>query len=353
MRAIRVGIFVVLALTILAAGVFLIGDRKFLFRHTYRLNAQFATAAGLNAGAEVRVGGIHEGTVKQISLPENPNGKITVVMQLENPTRAVVKKDSLAGIHAEGLVGDKYVEITFGSQPAQPVNDGDTIGSEPPIEFSDLMKKAQQILNSTQGAVGNIDRTAANLDAISSKINSGKGSVGALINDKSLYQRVDAGAQSFQEDMEALKHNFLVRGFFKNRGYEDTAELTQHAIPRLPAESPEQQFDVEANRLFAKPDAAKLKNEKLLKPAGDYLENNSYSLVVVAVYGNDKGDTDKERTLTEARAAVVREALAKNFKIDDTRIKTIGMGKMHDASNAGKVQVRVYPNARAKNAGRR
>ena len=164
--------------------------------------------------------------MNQIRLPGNPNGKITVVMDMEKRTRAVVKKDSLAAIHAEGLVGDKYVEITFGSQQAQPVSDGDTIGSEPPIEFSDLMKKARPILNSTEGAVGNLDRTAANLDAISGKINSGKGSVGALINDKSLYQRIDAGAQSLQEDMEALKHNFLVRGFFKNRGYEDTAELT-------------------------------------------------------------------------------------------------------------------------------
>jgi ABC-type transporter Mla subunit MlaD len=61
-RAIRVGIFVVLSLLILAGAVFLIGDRKFRFRDTYRLNAQFATAAGLNAGAEVRVGGIQEGT---------------------------------------------------------------------------------------------------------------------------------------------------------------------------------------------------------------------------------------------------------------------------------------------------
>lgn len=347
-QAVRLGIFIIVALLILGGAVFLIGDKQFLFHHTYRLNAQFDTAAGLDAGAEVRVGGIHEGTVKQIQLPQRPDGKITVVMQMERPTRAVLKKDSVAAIHAEGLVGDKYVEISFGSNQSPQVNDGDTIGSEPPIEFSDLMKKAAQILNSTQGAVGNFNQTAANLDAISSKINNGQGSVGALINDKSLYQRVDAGAQAFQENMEALKHNFLVRGFFRNRGYEDSSELAQHTIAQLPAAPYEKRFDVDAGRVFAKADTAKIKDQKPLKAAGEFLQSSPYGLAVVAVYGSEKGETDKLHELTQARAAVVRDALAQNFKIDDTRLKIIGMGKTEDASNAGKVEILVYAEGRAK-----
>src|SRR5215468_10032200 len=112
MSAVRVGILMVAALAIFAAGVFLIGEKQFLFHRTYRLNAAFDTVAGLTGGAEVRVGGIHKGTVRQIDLPSRPDSKITVEMDLETATRDVVKKDSRASIQAEGLIGDKYVEVS-------------------------------------------------------------------------------------------------------------------------------------------------------------------------------------------------------------------------------------------------
>ena len=61
-RAFRLGVFIVLSLLIFAAGVFWIGKKQFLFSSTYRLSAEFPNVAGLNGGAEVRVGGIHEGS---------------------------------------------------------------------------------------------------------------------------------------------------------------------------------------------------------------------------------------------------------------------------------------------------
>src|SRR5262249_7837043 len=100
--AFRVGIFIVLALIILAVGVFLIGNKDFLFSSTYVLKSEFQTVGGLDNGAEVRIGGIHEGTVKRIDLPSHAGGKMTVVMNLRNPTRNVIKKDSAASIKTEG-----------------------------------------------------------------------------------------------------------------------------------------------------------------------------------------------------------------------------------------------------------
>ena len=66
----RLGVFIVLTLTVLAVGVFLIGSRQFMFSSTYKLEAEFESVAGLGAGAEVRVGGINKGTVKEITLPD-------------------------------------------------------------------------------------------------------------------------------------------------------------------------------------------------------------------------------------------------------------------------------------------
>ena len=64
--------------------------------------------------------------------------------------------------------------------------------------------------------------------------------------------------------------------------------------------------------------------------------------MVVAAYAGMKGDSDKDRKLAEARAFVVREYLVKNFKLDDTRIKTIGLGKADAANQDRKLDILVY-----------
>jgi len=335
-KTLRLGIFITVTLAIFAAGIFWIGNAQFRFTSTYRVNAYFQNVAGLTEGASVRVGGLHQGTVRHIVLPKRPDQKVRVEMDLAGPSRQVIKQDSVASIQTEGLVGDQYVEITFGSTGAPDIRDGATIASEPPLQISDIIKKTNGILDSVQDATNN-------LDGITAKLNGGKGSVGALLNSRAVYRSVDAAASNLQDDTEALKHNFLLRGFFKNRGYEDSEELKRDAIAQLPAGSPDKSFTYAGPKLFDKPDSAKLKGEKALNEAGKFLEQNRYGLAVVASWADMKGDTDKDRKLTEARAAVVRDYLVQHFKLDDTRIKTIGLGKSTDAPDGGAVAVMVYP----------
>src|SRR5579862_6945065 len=234
-RTFRLGLFVVAMLAILVLGVFLIGGQQMLFRRKYILYAQFANVAGLGNGAEVRVGGIHEGAVDQIALPDRPDGLVTVKMKVASGTRRVIKRDSVASIQAEGLVGDKYVAITFGSTGAADVKDGDFIKAEAPIQTEALVKKADRILDSLQD-IGN-------------KISKGSGTVGELVNNKDLYQKVDSTATALNEDAEALKHNFFLRGFFKKRGYEDSAELTKNEIKELPRGKAVKTFNIDAKSL--------------------------------------------------------------------------------------------------------
>ncbi len=290
--------FVVLALLFLSIGIFLIGDKDFLFSPTYRLKADFQNVGGLNNGADVRVGGIHQGTVKEIDLPSQPDGKVTVVMNLRSPTRNIIKKDSRASIKTEGLLGDKYVEISFGSSKAEAVGSNDTIASETP---KDMSEQARALTDEAQ-----------------------------------------AGVAAFREDMEALQHNFLLRGFFEKRGYNDTSELTEHAVSRLPARKPAKEFAYDSKEIFDKPDNAKLKNKKSLDDAGKYLEENPFGLAIVAS-SEAKGDTDKVRVLTAARAKVIRDYLTQNFKLNDKRIKTISLGKTQEADESSKVVILVYP----------
>ena len=343
MSSLRLGGFVALTLVIFGVGVFWIGNHKFQFSSTYRLNADFQNVAGLVEGADVRVGGIHQGTVNKILLPPRPDQNVRVEMDLRSATRNVIKKDSRAAIGTEGLVGDQYVEISFGSAGAPPIQNGDIISSEPALQISELIKKTNAILDSVQGAMQNVGQAAGNIQAISAKLNNGQGTVGSLLNDKTVYQHFNAAASNLQEDTEALKHNFFFRGFFKDRGFEDPTELNRNAITALPGANPSQRFEYRGDKLFANPDSAKLKDGKAMQDAGHFLEQNPYGAVVVASFAGAKGDTGKQQRLTQARAAVARDYLVQHFKMDDTRIKTFGGGKSEDSPDGGTLQVLVFP----------
>jgi phospholipid/cholesterol/gamma-HCH transport system substrate-binding protein len=359
-RAARLGAFIIATLLILAAGIFIIGSKQYLFTPTYRLNAQFATVVGLERGAAVRIGGVDSGSVRDIELPNKPAGKITVLMDLQRSTHNLIKQDSLAAIETEGLLGNEYVAISFGSSQAPNVKDNDTIASQPPLVIADLMKKADGILDTSQVALNNVSVATANLSSISGKINQGQGTIGALVNDKKIYTQLDqttvglrdtvshaqVGVAAFQENMEALKQNFLLRGYFKKRGYEDSAELAKNEITRLPETSPLKTFTFESKLLFAKVDTAQPKNQKSLRAAGQFLADTEFGVAVVVVSTGMTGDTQKDLVLTQARAMVVRDYLVSNFSFDDSQLKTLGLGKGKSAnpdSSWGTVEIIVYP----------
>jgi phospholipid/cholesterol/gamma-HCH transport system substrate-binding protein len=364
-RAARLGAFIIVTLAILVAGIFIIGSKQYLFSSTYRLQTQFSTVVGLDAGAEVRVGGVHSGSVRTIILPNTPTGKITVLMDLERSTHEIIKQDSVAAIQTEGLLGNEYVSISFGSAQGLNVKDGDLIASQPPLVIADLIVKTDAILDSSQAALQNVTVATASLKSITAKIDDGQGTIGTLINDKKMYTDLDqttvgmrdtivhaqAGVADFEENMEALKQNFLLRGYFKKRGYEDSTELAKYEVVRLPEASPQKTFTYAPKSLFDKIDTAELKNQGSLSAAGMYLAGNEFGIAVVVVNTGMSGDTQKDLILTQARCAVLRAYLVGNFGFDDTQLKTLGMGKKIDANadpkvadtSWGDVQIIVYP----------
>jgi outer membrane protein OmpA-like peptidoglycan-associated protein len=279
-------------------------------------------------------------------------------MDLDRSTHNIIKQDSVASIETEGLLGNEYVAISFGSAKGAEVLDDGTISSEPPLEMSALLKKASGILDTSQQALANATHATENLNSISAKIDDGKGTVGALINDKKIYTQLDqttsglrdtvtkaqAGVSAFQEDMEALKQNFLLRGYFKNRGYENSSDLAKNEIPHLPQAEPLKTFTYEPQQLFDKVDTAKPKNQKSLRAAGQFLADNEFGVAVVVVSTGMSGDTQKDLVLTEARALVVHDYLVGNFGFDGAQLKTFGVGKKNDAGAGwGQVEVIVYP----------
>jgi phospholipid/cholesterol/gamma-HCH transport system substrate-binding protein len=324
------------------AAVFLVGRQETHFGSSYRLLSEFQTVSGLNEGAEVRVGGMHKGTVRYIRLPKRPDGKVVVAMDLSKDTSAIVRKDSTASIQSEGLLGDKYVEVSFGSVDAASLRSGDSIEGKPPLDISDLFDKANGILDTSQKALNNIEGASQNVNMITAKINSGEGSVGKLVNDKTLYKEAAASMASFHEDADALKHNFLLKGFFNDRGYTNPEDVKKYEIAEVPKGAPGKTFTFDAKNLFEKPTTAKLKNAKSLNEAGQFLQAHKFDLVVIESAFGMKGDSEEQRVLTEARSYVVRRYLVDHFKLEDTRIKTIGLGKTETGGPDGTVELMVY-----------
>jgi phospholipid/cholesterol/gamma-HCH transport system substrate-binding protein len=338
----RLGLFIVVSLAILGTGVFLIGSRESMFTASYAVRADFENVAGLNEGADVRVGGIRKGSVTNIRLPHQPNGKVVVLMSLAKETQSIVKMDSVADIKSEGMLGDKYVEISFGSMEAAKLRGGETIGAVPPLDVSDLFAKADKILGTTMEALTSVKSAASNIDDISGRINRGQGTVGALINDKTIYKQAEATVTSMHEDMDALKSNFFLRGFFNKRGYVDSDQLKKHEIAKLPAGPAQKSFSYDTKEVFDKPEAAKLKNQKRLKEAGDYLQDGRFTEAVIVASASMKGDSDKSLIATQAQAMVIRNYLIQNYRLDDTRVKTMGLGKTGDAGENGKIEILIY-----------
>jgi phospholipid/cholesterol/gamma-HCH transport system substrate-binding protein len=359
-RTVRLGAFILLTLLILAVGIFIIGSKQYLFMSTYQLKTKFANVAGLSEGADILIGGVHSGTVQSIQLPTHAGDQVTVVMLLNSSTRDIVKQDSVASIQTEGLLGNEYVAVTFGSAGKPEVKNGDTIASVPPLEMSALLDKANGLLVQGQTAMVNINQVAEHLSSITGKVDSGDGTAGALVNDKALYNNLDetasnaraaaasakVGVDDFADNMEALKHNFLLKGYFKNRGYEDSSDLGKDAIVSAPQVPTAREFTFQAKDLFDKQDSAKLKGQKALNAAGQYLAGNDFGVAVIEVSTGKTGGSDADMTLAQGRALVLRDYIVQHFGFDDSKLKTIALGKRETETSKddwGLIKILIYP----------
>lgn len=162
-KNIRLGLFVVIGAAFLIYGLYMIGSKRNLFGSTMRINAMFHNVNGLMAGNNVRFAGIDVGTVESVRIVNDSS--IKVVMVIEKKVEKYIKKDALASIGTDGLMGNKIVEINAGSDNAGSVKVNDTIRSVIPIETDEMLRT----LNRTND---NIARITDNLKMITNKINS-------------------------------------------------------------------------------------------------------------------------------------------------------------------------------------
>ncbi len=215
----KLGIFIVSGLVLLVLGLFFIGKQKNLFVSVFQLKAVFNNVSGLKVGNNVRFGGIAIGTVEGIQLLTDTS--VLVDMNIKSEVRKFIKQDASASIGSDGLVGDRVLIISPGTMNREPVKDNEILVAKSPVE-------TEQILAGLKTSADNAAQITQQLSEVAYKVNHGHGIIARLLGDSSMGNNLHAtmvnlkkGSAGLNENMEAAKHNFLFRGYFKKKQKEE------------------------------------------------------------------------------------------------------------------------------------
>jgi phospholipid/cholesterol/gamma-HCH transport system substrate-binding protein len=184
-KKIRVGATITLSLIMIFLAFFAIGDQEGMFKSKYDLKAKFVNVEGLTVGAAVRLGGVKVGNVKKIDFSEDWDKRIIVTLSIGASSFPKIRKNSVAKLGSQGLLGDRTIDITVGEKTAEPLAKGDFIQT---VESPQL----NEIIAGGGDAIQDLKITAHNAKEISWKINNGTGSLAQILNDPRLYTNLDS-----------------------------------------------------------------------------------------------------------------------------------------------------------------
>ena len=173
-QKISLGFFVIIGLLIFVLAIYFIGDKQKMFGKTNHLTTVFNNVNGLQLGNNVRYSGINVGTVRGIEMINDT--VIRVDMIIDDAILKHIKKDAIATISSDGLVGNMIISIIPGEGTQPLVKPGDEIRSFNRIRTDD-------ILNTLNGTNKNVALISSDLLKITKKMSEGKGTLGLLVND--------------------------------------------------------------------------------------------------------------------------------------------------------------------------
>lgn len=308
---VQLGLFVLGGLLFLILSLYMIGKNSNLFGKTFEAHAVFYNVSGLMKGNNVRLSGIDVGTIKRVEIMNDTSVKVTMV--IEESVHPYIKKNSLASVGTDGLMGNKLVNISNPSRETSDViSEGGFLLASQAVETDQMLRTLDQtnanlyhISNNLRGITQKLNsnnslwrilmdttvaqnvkqsiasvRKAANntseftkeLNYLMTEIKKGKGLAGSILSDtatsrkfknsmqqlhnasekaaqltadlklltdkmkkgesgagvllsdtafakdlKKSMHNIEQGSGRFSEDMEALKHNFFFKGYFKRQ----------------------------------------------------------------------------------------------------------------------------------------
>ncbi len=190
----RVGLTVIFASLILALLLFLMSGTGGFFSHRITLVSFFDNASGLRIGAPVRLSGVDIGNVAAIRVVPDKDKQITpveIVMKVSTKYGFNLRRDSVTSLDTAGVLGETYLDIDSAQAVGPPAKDGDTLPTQVHPDFNEVVRSSQSTLQ-------NMDALLKRADRILAFAESGKGSIGKLIYDPTLYNRFSDTVADFQ-----------------------------------------------------------------------------------------------------------------------------------------------------------
>jgi phospholipid/cholesterol/gamma-HCH transport system substrate-binding protein len=188
----RVGLTVLFAAVVLATLIFLMSGSGGFFTKKMQIHTYFENAGGLRVGAPVRLEGVDIGNVSaMVVTTERPLTPVRVAMKVNRRYDHFLRKDSIASLETAGVLGETFVDISSKMAKGPPIQPGDILKSEETPALQDVVR-------ASQGTLQNVDILVKRLDRIVSSIENGEGSVGKLIYDPTLYNRLNSTLNELQ-----------------------------------------------------------------------------------------------------------------------------------------------------------
>ena len=189
-KRLAVGIFISIGLAILLVAIFTIGGQHKTFVKMFHLHVIFDDVQGLQSGNNIWLSGMKVGTVGNISF--YGNSQVEVVLNIEEKAQPHIRRDSKARISTDGLVGNKIVVISGGSDSAPPIANNDRLNAE-------HLAGTQELFATLQASNSNLLEITGNLKAISKKISDGQGTLGQLINDPAIADQMKTSIEHLRK----------------------------------------------------------------------------------------------------------------------------------------------------------
>lgn len=207
-RGIMVGVFIIVGLIFLLAGVLTIGNLHETFKQKIKVTVLFEDVNGLQAGNNIWFSGVKIGTVNKLKFIGK--SQVRVTMKIDEKAVPFIRKDAKVKISTDGLIGNKILVIYGGTELAPNVQEGDTLGIEKTFSTEDMMNTFQE--NNKNFLV-----ISENFKKLSIKLANGEGSIGKLLNDETLYKNIASTTASLQLASANAQHMVATLSNFSSK----------------------------------------------------------------------------------------------------------------------------------------
>ncbi len=190
----RVGLTVIFASLTLGLLLFLMSGTGGLFTRRITLKSYFDNASGLRVGAPVRLSGVDIGNVTKlgiVSAKDKQQTPVEIIMKVSTRYKFNLRRDSMTSLDTAGVLGETYLDIDSSQAVGPEAQDGDTLATRIHPDFNEVVRSSQSTLE-------NMDALLKRADRILAFAESGKGSLGKLIYDPTLYDRFSSTVAEFQ-----------------------------------------------------------------------------------------------------------------------------------------------------------